>query len=68
MNHEQQGEQQDHEDKPEAGFDLDIKIPFISARIWGGKEQLLVVWPWLRWIAIGAAAVWGIKEIAEVLR
>lgn len=63
-NHDETEDSKDSKDeKPEAGFDVNFKIPFFSAHFWGGREQLHLIWPWLRWICIGAAAIYGIKEI-----
>ena len=61
-------ESSEDNDKPAAGFDLNLDVPGLRAHFWGGKPELALLWPWLRWIAIGLAAVYGITQIIGALK
>ena len=64
MTNDFSNKQHDDDDKPEAGFE--INLPFFKA--WGGKDQLKSIMPLLKWLAIGAFAIWGLKELVKVMQ
>lgn len=68
MNDDQQQDKHDDAEKPEAGFDLNLSFRNPGFRAWGGKDQLALLMPVIKWGLIAFFALWGLKDISGVFK
>lgn len=62
MSDDKQSDEREDE-KPEAGFDLNLSFRNPGFRAWGGKEQLALLMPVIKWGLIAFFAFWGLSEL-----
>ncbi len=65
MDEQQEKPKDNHDDdRPEAGFDLDLSLRNPHFRAWGGAKQLESLMPVIKWGLAALAAGLGLMELS----